>query len=142
MAPNSFEGIRFIIVGIVRNAKGEILLIKRVKKETGSDGSVLEWSFPGGRLHPPESREDCAKREIREETGYDIRPIRQISTRRHPQIPIDIAYYLCQLTAEEPVAEPSEPDEVAEIKWVAPADLKNYLTTDLDPNVARELGIT
>jgi len=30
---------------------------------------------------------------------------------------------------------------VAEIKWVKPEEIRNLITTDLDPNVAKILGI-
>ncbi|MEK7635723.1 MAG: NUDIX hydrolase [Patescibacteria group bacterium] len=131
----------FINLGVVLNNKREVLMIKRAKKEEGKEGAVLEWAFPGGKQKYEESREDCVKREILAETGYDIKPIRQISLRIHPQFLITIVYHLCQLNLPKPATEPSEPHEVAEIKWVKPEKIKELITTDLDPLVAKELGI-
>lgn len=131
----------FINVGVVFNDKGEVLLIRRVKEEKGSDGSVLTWAFPGGKQRLNESRADCVKREILAETGYDVYSVREISLRAHPQFDVFIVYHRCRLTKPEPVAKPSEPHEVAEIRWVKPQEIKNLITTDLDPKVCFELGL-
>ena len=52
-----------------------------------------------------------------------------------------IVYHLCKLNLEKPVAKPSEPYEVAEIRWVKKQDIKKLITTDLDKEVEKELGI-
>lgn len=51
-------------VGVVVLHEGRVLLGKR----KGAHGAG-EWSFPGGHLEYKESVEDCAKRELEEETG-------------------------------------------------------------------------
>ena len=131
----------FLNLGVVINERGEALLIRRVKKEVGKDGSVLTWAFPGGKQRLNESRGECVKREILAETGYKIEPTREISLRSHPQFSVFIVYHLCRLVSQKPVAEPNEPHEIAEIKWVKPEEIKNLITTDLDPKVSKELGI-
>ncbi|KKS19177.1 MAG: NUDIX hydrolase [Parcubacteria group bacterium GW2011_GWC1_41_7] len=130
----------FINLAVVLNDAGEVLLIKRRKPETGNDGSVLTWAFPGGKQRS-EDREACAARETLEETGYKVKPIKQISLRIHPHFNKVLCYFLCVLENKDQVQQPSEPDEIEEIKWVMPEDLKNYFTTNFDPLVARELGI-
>ena len=137
----SEEATKFINLGIVLNKQGEALMIRRVKEETGKDGAVLKWAFPGGKQKLTESRNDCVKREVLAETGYDIKPIKQISLRKHPQIDMFIAYHLCKLNTDEPVAKPIEPHEVAEIKWVKLSEIEKLVTTDLDPGVKKELGL-
>lgn len=47
---------------------GRILLIKR-----GREPFKGQWAVPGGRIDEGESAEQCASREMREETGLDIR---------------------------------------------------------------------
>jgi mutator protein MutT len=135
------EAQRFINLGITLNKKGEVLMIRRKKKETGRDGSVLEWAFPGGKQKLNESREECVKREVLDETGYEVESIKQISMRMHPQIMVFIVYHLCDLKSEKPVSKPKEPHEIAEIKWVKKEDIKKVITTDLEEKVAEELEI-
>ena len=131
----------FIILGIVINDKGKVLVIRRVKEDVGSDGSVLTWSFPGGKQWLNENRRECVEKEILAETGYAVHSIREISLRHHPHFPVIIVYHLCKLTSLKPVAEPSEPHEIAEIRWVKPQEIKTLFTTDFDPKVSRELGL-
>lgn len=108
----------FINLGVIVNDKGEVLMIRRVKKEIGKDGAVLEWAFPGGKQRFSETRSECVKREVLDETGYDIEPVREISLRIHPQILVLIVYHLSRLNSEKPIAKPKEPHEIAKIKWV------------------------
>ena len=135
------EATKFINLGIVFNNQGAVLMIRRVKEETGKDGAVLKWAFPGGKQKLTESREQCVKREILSETGYDVKSVKQISLRRHPQIDMWIAYHLCKLNSEQAVAKPIEPHEVAEIKWIKLKEIEKLITTDLDPAVKNELGL-
>jgi len=135
------EAKDFINLGVVVNDKDEVLMIRRVKKEPGKDGAILEWAFPGGKQRYAETREQCVEREILDETGYKVESIRQISLRIHPQISVFIVYHTCRLKAEKPIAKPKEFHEIAEIKWIKKQDIKNLITTDLDEKVSQELGL-
>lgn len=46
----------------------EILTAQRLK----DSHMGLRWEFPGGKIEPGESPEDCLKREIKEELDLDI----------------------------------------------------------------------
>lgn len=135
------EAEDFFNLGVIINKKREVLLIRRAKKEWGKDGSELTWAFPGGTQRFNETREQCVKRKILAETGYDVISTKQISLRLHPQFSVMIVYHLCCLVSEKPIARPSEPHEIAEIKWVKPEEIRKLFTTDLDPGVAKELKI-
>lgn len=53
------------VIARVRNQAGEVLLIQR------SDNGV--WDFPGGMIDPGETPAAAILREVREETGLDVR---------------------------------------------------------------------
>ncbi len=57
----------FIGVGVVVMRRTQVLLGKRI---SGHGGGT--WCFPGGHLEFSESVEDCAKREVWEETGLSL----------------------------------------------------------------------
>ena len=135
------ESKNFINVGVLVNAKGEVLIARRVKEETGKNGKVLRWAFPGGKQRFGESRNEGVKREVFDETGYSIVPVREISMRAHPEIPVIVVYHLCKLEQPQQIKDPGQPWEIAEIKWVKPEELREYFTTSLDPKVAQELKI-
>ena len=58
-------------VGVIVIKDNKVLLGKR--KGSHGEGS---WCFPGGHLEFNESLENCAKREVLEETGIKIKNIR------------------------------------------------------------------
>lgn len=137
----NIEAEDFINLGVVVNGKGEVLMIRRVQREIGRDGSTLTWAFPGGKQSLNETRADCVKREILAETGYDVYSIKEISLRPHPQFDVFIVYHRCRLVKPKPVAKPSEPHEVAEVKWIKLGEVKKLITTNIDPKVSKELGL-
>lgn len=58
-------------IGMMILKEGKVLLGKR----KGAHGAG-EYAFPGGQLEHPESFEDCARRETREESGIEITNLR------------------------------------------------------------------
>ncbi len=60
---------RFISATLVvcRNSNGEILLVQEGKEHVKG-----KWDFPGGGLEHDESIKECAEREVKEETGYEV----------------------------------------------------------------------
>ena len=57
----------FRVSVVIVNEKEEILLVQHRK------GNRLYWVLPGGRIEYGESFEDCAVRELKEETNLDIK---------------------------------------------------------------------
>src|SRR5687768_301913 len=103
--------------------EGKLLLGKR----KGSHGEN-EFASPGGHLEHMESFEDCAKREVFEETGLEIGPLRFLRvmniTDYAPKHYIDIAF-----VAEWKSGEPAvcEPDKIESWAWYDLASLPSPL---------------
>ena len=55
-------------VALVRNDGALLLQLRDNKPDLSAAG---QWVLPGGHCEPGESCQDCARREFREETGYD-----------------------------------------------------------------------
>ena len=54
--------------GLIRDGAGRVLLIRR--------GDGQGWSLPGGAMEPGERISDCVVREVYEETGLVVEPVR------------------------------------------------------------------
>ena len=50
-----------------------------LKKNPGLFGAG-KWNAPGGKLRPKETAEQCAVREVHEETGLEVRDLRKVGT--------------------------------------------------------------
>lgn len=48
---------------------GKILIAQRSRE----GNQALKWEFPGGKIDPGETPEECLKRELKEELNLDIR---------------------------------------------------------------------
>lgn len=59
---------------------GKILLIRR-----GREPFKGEWALPGGRIEDNETAEQCLKREMKEETGLEVEPVRLVGIYSDPQ---------------------------------------------------------
>ena len=125
---------------IIKNRDGKVLIVKRTPVEIGKDETRLTWVFPGGEVFAGETLEEAAKRDVLDETGFSIKVNKQISERDHPQFPAHIHYFACEILPEK-VRPAWKLHEIESSKWVNPEDLKNYITSDLDPLVAKYLGL-
>ena len=57
-----------VVAGVIRDARGRILLARRTE---GRDLAGL-WEFPGGKVEPGETPEQCLIRELDEELGITV----------------------------------------------------------------------
>ncbi len=72
--------MRTIACDAILVENGKILLIKRaLMPEKG------KWALPGGRIEENETAEECLVREMREETGLSIEPIRLFGVYSKPE---------------------------------------------------------
>lgn len=78
--PNFAPKKTYYIVGqkaVLTNQNGKILLLKRSEKAGG--GGL--WSLPGGALDEGEDPQESIKREIKEETGLEVRGLQPFAVR-------------------------------------------------------------
>ena len=77
-------------------ARGPLLL--GAKKKTGQSNGLL-YEFPGGKVEPGENARHDVIREIREELGCTVFPVRMLTPVRHrePERIIRLIPFLCRL---------------------------------------------
>jgi 8-oxo-dGTP diphosphatase/A/G-specific adenine glycosylase len=105
------------IAVVFRGSK--ILLCQR--KDDDAFGGY--WEFPGGKLEPGETLEQCLSRELREEINIEARPARALPVIEHdyPHLLVRLHPFLCEHVAGEPAL-----IECQHAIWINPAELRNY----------------
>lgn len=125
-----------VVVGVIVRAR-EVLIVQRKTIEPGSNHALLRWVFPGGTIEDGETEEEALAREVLEETGCIIETASHIDTRRHPEFPVVISYFLCNVKANEQYT--FKTDEIRETRWVGVDELNEYFTSSLNPVVEATL---
>lgn len=78
---------------------GQTLMLHRIKK--ANDMHAGKWNGLGGKLEAGETPEECAIREIREESGLTVRNPRLRGVLTFPAFSNDEDWYACVFTATE-----------------------------------------
>ncbi len=130
-------------VGGVVISDGRALLIRR-----GSEPLKGEWSIPGGTLELGETLEEGVRRELREETGLEVRVLELIEVferifpeqkdkpvrASRPQFHFVIVDYLCEMSG----GVPRPGSDVTDIAFVSEEDLPRYSLTPTATRVLRK----
>ncbi len=109
--------------GLVRNEKGEILLIFRRGK----------WDLPKGKLDSGEAIEECAVREVKEETGLrEVELGKPAGITYHTYVEkgtriLKESHWFEMKANSSEILIPQTEEDILEIKWVSGEELQECL---------------
>lgn len=131
---------KFLIIqaagGLVKNEKDEILFMIRRGK----------WDLPKGKLDAGESIEECAVREVEEETGLRKVLLKQfLATTYHTYVEngkhiLKESHWYIILSDSKQKFVPQLEEDIHEVKWVKETDLQDVLSNTY-PSVKDVLAI-
>lgn len=106
-------------VAVIWNQQRQILIDKR--RPTGLLGGL--WEFPGGKIEPGETVEECIKREIQEELAIEIAVGDRLITIAHTysHFHVTLIVHHCRHLTGVPQAIESD-----EIRWVTLAEIDSF----------------
>ena len=113
---------------VVHDERGRLLLIRR-----GTPPGQGLWSVPGGRVEPGETAELAVVREVREETGLSVRPVRLAGAVERAGL-AGTVYVIEDYVAE--LAEGCDPstatagDDADEVGWFTAEQLRDLACVD------------
>ena len=83
----------------------------------------LLWEFPGGKIEPGETGEECIVREIQEELGVTLRVLRKLTdvVYEYPDRTVHLHFYVTEIESGELARK-----EHNAFAWITEADIPNY----------------
>lgn len=130
-----------LVTAAILRSEERVMLARRPLDRKVEAG---KWEFPGGKVESGEKPEDSLMREIREELDLDIRIERYFDHSTHVYMgdletgerptSIVLLSYICRVVKGEPRLL-----DVAEIKWVTKAELRDFDYAAADVSLVRRL---
>jgi len=116
-------------VGALIFRRGRILMAQRGKQPLQG-----LWSLPGGALETGELLDAAVRREVREETGLEVKPLRVLEiferimrdARGAPEYHYVLIDYICRVTGGDLRAG----DDVSRVEWVRRSELAELEITE------------
>ena len=120
------------VTAAVIEKDGRLLIARRRKGERFAG----KWEFPGGKIHPGETPQECLKRELKEELAIETEIGEFICASRftYMGLPLELVVYRARYLSGEII--PTDHDE---IKWVRPRELPGHDFVKADLAVVEKL---
>jgi 8-oxo-dGTP diphosphatase len=112
----------------------EVLIVHRPRYD--------DWSLPKGKREAGETDEDCARREVHEETGIRVElldPLPEVRYRDRRGRPKLVRYWVMRPIGAVTAFAPN--DEVDEIRWLSVPDAAARLSYDHDRDLVTALRV-
>ena len=127
MEQNHAKPSRFGAIAVIRR-KQRFLVIRRAEGiEAGGT-----YCFPGGEIEAGESSQDAVVREVREELGVDVLPLRKL-WQSTTSWNVELDWWLVEFPQVASIS--PDPTEVAEVHWLT-SDQMRQLDGLLASNLA------
>lgn len=116
---------------VYRKKKGELEILLICHKNGG------HWAFPKGHVEKGETDEETALREIREETGLQVKLKTDfqasVAYSPKPDVMKDVIYFAAK--AEKEVEVKAQEEELLGFCWLSPADAMQRVTYQNDKEI-------
>jgi len=121
-----------VTCAIIRNEENDVLVVQRGE----NSDHPFRWEFPGGKVKPGESLEECLNRELVEELGIQTAIGGHLGTYKHAytHFRVTLHAFFCQISNGLP-----SPLSADEIIWAGLDELKNYPMGRLDRMITLSL---
>ncbi|WP_337102021.1 (deoxy)nucleoside triphosphate pyrophosphohydrolase [Paenibacillus sp. YIM B09110] len=122
-----------VAAAIIEDEACRILVARRTKGKS-QEGM---WEFPGGKLEPGESPENCLRRELLEEMGITIEPYAYVGANEHDYgtVTIKLIAYKARFVSGEIVQTDHD-----DYRWVRAEEFAEYTFAPADVPFLRMLN--
>ncbi|HEX9103340.1 MAG TPA: (deoxy)nucleoside triphosphate pyrophosphohydrolase [Polyangia bacterium] len=123
---------KLVVAALCRDGAGRVLLTQR----RADQPMPLLWELPGGKVEPGEAPVDALARELQEELGCAARigRIDDVVFHAYAEFDLYMLVYACTLVGEP------RPVEVADVRWVPPAELAGFEVLPADVALVQRLA--
>ncbi len=124
-------------VGALIFKNDHVLLVKR-----GHNPGKGEWSIPGGMVEVGETLADAIKREVKEETGLDVNPVKLVKTLERifhdEEGRVQYHYVLCDFLCEIVSGDPCAASDADDVLFIPIRELIAYRVAPITRDVIAE----
>lgn len=115
--------------------EGKFLICQRPK---GKNCELL-WEFPGGKIEPGETGEQCIVREIQEELGVTLRVLRKLTdvVYEYPDRTVHLHFYVTEIESGGLVRK-----EHNAFAWITEADVPDYQFCPADTKMLSQINLS